>query len=157
MAARPYTEGPGVDVGGLRPKVRDAFTAMAQEFLDTTGQKIYVTSAYRSTQQQAALHALNPLKAAKPGRSMHEYGYAIDIGSSYANRLVHMGLLDKYGFCRPMMRTGINNKEPWHIEPKGLVYSAIRAAGYIPTRTGMSVLLVALGILYLISKKGRRV
>ena len=40
----------------------------------------------------------------------------MDINSSDANKLDSSGLLDQYGFTRPLL----GMKEPWHIEPKGL-------------------------------------
>jgi LAS superfamily LD-carboxypeptidase LdcB len=87
---------------------------MALDYKNETGKDITVTSGYRSVQKQAELYAKDPTKAAKPGSSLHNFGYAIDVNSSDANKLSTLGLLDKWGFSRPLMGMG----EPWHIEPQ---------------------------------------
>jgi hypothetical protein len=79
------------------------FASMAGEYYDLTGGNIQVNSAKRSGKG-----------------SVHNYGYAIDINSSDANELNKLGLLDKYGFHRPLLNWGKypgGKNEPWHIEP----------------------------------------
>jgi hypothetical protein len=111
-----------VDLAGMNPGLMDNFYSMAAEFHKLTGKKVGVNSGKRSAEKQAALHAANPAKAAKPGYSMHEFGLAIDINSADANMMESMGLFKKYGFVRPI------SNEAWHIEPLAIqgMKSAIR-------------------------------
>jgi hypothetical protein len=102
--------GPGVDLDGLDPSVKSNLTNMAKEYFTMTGQKLPINSAHRSHEAQEALYKKDPGKAAKPGMSMHEYGYAIDTNSDAASVLSKNGLLQKYGFVRPV------GKEAWHLE-----------------------------------------
>lgn len=111
-----------VDLAGMNPGLMDNFYSMVGEFYKLTGKKVGVNSGKRSGEKQAALHAANPAKAAKPGYSMHEFGLAIDINSAEANMMESMGLFKKYGFVRPI------SNEAWHIEPLAIqgMKSAIR-------------------------------
>jgi hypothetical protein len=113
---------PGVDVLDMQPDVRTNLLNMASEYQNDTGSKLHVNSAKRTTEQQKKLYEENPEKAAPPGLSMHEFGYAADIDSKDVDELDKLGLMNKYGFDRPITR------EPWHIEPEGLkpLYSKIR-------------------------------
>jgi hypothetical protein len=43
------------------------------------GIDVYLVSGFRTYAQQARLYAQNPSKAARPGLSQHEYGYAVDL------------------------------------------------------------------------------
>ena len=104
----------GVDLAGMNPALMGNFYAMAAEFYAKTGRKIQINSGKRDNAKQAALAAMYPGKAAKPGYSMHEYGLALDINSAEANMLEGMGLFKKYGFVRPVMG------EAWHIEPMAI-------------------------------------
>jgi len=99
---------------GLNPVMHNRFNGMAQEYGELTGQSIQVNSGYRSMEEQARLHASNPQKAAPPGRSLHEFGLAVDINSSDADKAEKLGLMKKYGFTRPV------GGETWHIEPSGI-------------------------------------
>lgn len=114
--------GSGVDVANLNPGLMQNFYAMVGEYNRVTGRVVQVNSGARTKDQQAALRAANPGKAAPPGYSMHEYGLALDINSREANEMQQMGLLQKYGFVRPV------GGEPWHLEPASIqgVKSAIR-------------------------------
>lgn len=98
----------------LDPNVRELFTGMAKEYSSLTGKTIPVNEAFRSYDDQAALYAKNPAKAAKPGNSTHEFGLALDIASKTADELDKLGLMRKYGFTRPI------GGEKWHIEPIGV-------------------------------------
>lgn len=101
-----------VNMKGLHPTVFRRFSAMAMEYFQRTGKKIQVNSAFRTYAEQVALFArLGPGKAARPGRSRHESGLAIDIQSADANKLAELGLLGKYKFHRPL------GHEKWHLEP----------------------------------------
>lgn len=104
----------GVDLNGLNPMLSKHLLGMAQEYGEKTGQSIVVNSAYRSYEKQAALHRADPDKAAKPGKSLHEFGLAMDINERIASKLESLGLMKKYGFTRPV------GKEGWHVEPAGI-------------------------------------
>lgn len=114
--------GSGVDMGNLNPGLTQNFYSMVGEYNRITGRSVQVNSAARTKAQQAQLRASNPGKAAPPGYSMHEYGLALDINSREANEMEQMGLLQKYGFVRPV------GGEPWHLEPAAIqgVKAAIR-------------------------------
>ena len=99
-----------VDLERVNPGFMRNFYAMVGEYNAKTGRRVQVNSGYRSKEQQAALRAKYGSRAAPPGLSMHEFGYAIDINSSSGNELDRMGLLQKYGFVRPV------RGEAWHIE-----------------------------------------
>lgn len=105
---------PGVNMEQLHPKVREYFLGMAEEYGRLTGKTIQVNEACRSRQEQEALFRRMPDKAARPGRSLHEFGLAIDINSADAAELERLGLMRKYGFTRPV------GKETWHLEPAGI-------------------------------------
>lgn len=100
---------PNVDLSGVQPTVMGKFSTMALEFYNKTKEKIQINSAFRSFAKQKALYEANPAKAARPGRSAHERGFALDINSSTANKLDSLGLLSKFGFSRPV------GGEPWHL------------------------------------------
>lgn len=102
-----------VDLERVNPGFMRNFYAMVGEYNAKTGRRVQVNSGYRSKEQQAALRAKYGSRAAPPGLSMHEFGYAIDINSSSGNELDRMGLLQKYGFVRPV------RGEAWHIEQAG--------------------------------------
>ena len=105
----------------LDPNVRELFTGMAKEYNSLTGKTIPVNEAFRSYDDQAALYAKMPGKAAKPGNSTHEFGLALDINSKEADELDKLGLMRKYGFTRPI------GGEKWHIEPIGVSLDPNRA------------------------------
>ncbi len=135
---------PAVDIQHLDPDTLSRFLRMAREYHDTTGNTIQVNSGYRSIEKQAQLHAQDPVRNAPPGRSMHNYGYALDLQSTDAERLEKAGLLRKYGFWRALMGPKVKNKEAWHIERQGLDYAAVRASrGFRLATRGGAVLLVA--------------
>jgi hypothetical protein len=103
---------PGVNMN-VNSSMLYRFKGMAAEYNAKTKKKIQVNSAFRSYAEQARLHKRNPRKAAKPGHSRHESGLAIDINTEDAIALTKMGLMEKWGFHRPLIRMG----ETWHIEP----------------------------------------
>jgi len=106
---------PDVDTTGVKEPVWKNFTAMAEENKTKTGQDLVLNSAFRSREKQAELHKANPAVAAPPGHSLHETGKALDINSVGANQLAKSGLMEKYGFYRPM------SYEPWHLQMKSEV------------------------------------
>ena len=123
------TSSGNVDVQDLHPSVKKNFMSMAQEYKNKTGKTITVNSAFRSIAHQQRIYNKNiaegsPKKVARPGTSMHNYGYAIDIQSTDANKLNQLGLLQKYGFVRPV------SGEPWHIQPKGVSLASAKAGAF---------------------------
>lgn len=106
--------GKGVRVDGFNPAFADQLNRMANEFFSITGKKIPINSGYRSKEDQMRLRKKYGNRAAKPGRSLHEFGLAFDTNSSVADELDKLGLLRKYGFTRPV------GKEKWHIEASGV-------------------------------------
>ena len=122
-------------LNGIRGDVWNNFMGMATEYYGQTGKKIQINSGFRDTAKQWELWrqyekdkaaGKNPSPVAYPGRSMHEYGYALDINSDTANDIASRGIMDKWGFDRPVKR-GTPKWEPWHIEPKGLKYKKIQS------------------------------
>jgi len=101
-------------IDNLNNNVNQLFSSMTAEYKQLTGNNIQINEGFRTKEQQTYLHNKNPLGAAKPGNSTHEFGLAIDIPSVDANKLDEFGLLRKYGFTRPI------GQEPWHLEPSGV-------------------------------------
>jgi len=124
------------NISGVRDDVWNNFIGMAYEYNKLTdGGKIQINSAYRDPSKQQKLYdqylkdkaaGKNPSPVAPPGRSMHNYGYAMDINGSDGDKLASMGLLSKWKFHRPVGKPGEKGWEPWHIEPIGLDKNAIR-------------------------------
>lgn len=105
---------PGVSLDGLNPEMLKNFNSMVEEYGTKTGQTVYVTSGKRSREQQEALYKKYPNKAAPPGRSLHEFGLALDVSPSTLDDLDKNGLMKKYGFTRPV------GGETWHMEAAGI-------------------------------------
>ena len=112
------------DVEGLNPSVKSNLTSLGEEYLTLTGKKMQINSAFRDVRQQEREYKANPKKAAKPGNSMHNYGYAVDINTSDLNKADTLGLLDKYNFHRNLIHA--KYPETWHLEPKGINREAIK-------------------------------
>ena len=103
----------------LAPEFEATIMALFGDYFERTGKKVLVTSAYRDSAQQAKMYAAycsgkGPM-AAKPGKSKHETGNAIDINSPDANYMADKGLLKKYRLHRPYLNHP-KHPEPWHIE-----------------------------------------
>jgi flagellum-specific peptidoglycan hydrolase FlgJ/uncharacterized protein YcbK (DUF882 family) len=103
----------------LAPEFEATIMALFGDYFERTGKKVLVTSAYRDSAQQAKMYAAycsgkGPM-AAKPGKSKHETGNAIDINSPDANYMADKGLLKKYRLHRPYLHHP-KHPEPWHIE-----------------------------------------
>jgi len=105
---------PNVKLDHVKPPLLDNFNSMVQEYGEETGKSLVVTSGSRTTAEQTRLYKQDPSKAAKPGRSLHEFGLALDGNSADFNKMDELGLMRKYGFTRPV------GGEPWHIEPAGI-------------------------------------
>lgn len=112
--------GPGVDISGVKPDFWNNFTAMIADYGQQTGRTIPLNSAFRSYEQQQYFwdkYGHDSKRAARPGNSLHEYGLALDVGDKAGtdtDQMAKMGLLDKYGFMRPLPN------EKWHLTPKGV-------------------------------------
>lgn len=104
----------GVNIDNLHPEMRKNLLAMAQEYGELTGKSITVNEAFRTYAQQAEIHRRSPGTSAPPGKSLHEFGLAMDIDRGILGELDKMGLMKKYGFTRPV------GSEPWHAEPAGI-------------------------------------
>jgi hypothetical protein len=111
-----------VHMEGLHPSVYNNFMGMAQEYNQSTGKNIQVNSAFRTFDEQTQLYRQNPKKAARPGHSLHETGLAIDIQPSDADKAANLGLMNKYGFHRPLLNAAF--PEAWHLQPKTLASTA---------------------------------
>lgn len=119
------TKSGDVDTDGVNPSLQANMVNMSKDYFDATGKKLQINSAFRSPQEQEQLYRTKPAGyAAKPGSSLHNYGLAVDISSQQANELSGLGLLQRYGFTRPMQ------KEPWHIQPTGVSVAAAKAGVY---------------------------
>lgn len=111
----------GVKLDGIQPALLQNFTAMVQEYGESTGKKVTVTDGFRTREDQVAIKKKYGDGAATPGHSMHEFGLALDVDSKDLNALEGKGLMRKYGFTRPV------GGEPWHTEPAGLQLSIPKA------------------------------
>lgn len=107
-------------IKGMNTKFMTLFYAMVGDAIKKgVIKRVDVNSAYRSPEKQQQLYAQylrngKPM-AAKPGKSNHEKGLAIDINSAQANALATAGLLQHWGFFRPLLNHK-SHPEPWHIE-----------------------------------------
>ena len=147
-----YYKNDGVNVNGMRGDVWNNLHGMFDEFnmlmneqhpghknrWNMDGSRVQINSGFRSISKQKKLwdkyiaSGKKGTPAAEPGKSMHNYGYAMDINSPEANIMGgngkvklkvqgHKDLLSKWGFQRPV------KGEPWHLEPKKLDYAKVRA------------------------------
>jgi uncharacterized protein YcbK (DUF882 family) len=106
----------GVNAEKLNPSFAAKLTKAIQEAEQVTGEKIQITSGFRSAEQQAQLYANyigkaynyngktympnpnepRPMMAAKPGNSAHETGNAVDLQSGAARDYI-MKYAAKFG------------------------------------------------------------
>jgi len=125
-----------INLKGIRSDVWHNFMGMVQEYHTLKpNKKVQINSGFRNISYQQKLYdqylkdkaaGKNPAPVAKPGSSMHNYGYALDINTPEANDMASLGLLSKWGFHRPVKK-GTPGWETWHIEPKGLEYAKIKS------------------------------
>lgn len=106
-----------VDLEGMNKDFMTIFYAMVGEHIAVgKGNQVRVNSAYRSVAKQKQLYdrwIANGKRGgavAKPGRSRHSRGIAIDINTVNANAMIKQGLFKKYKFHRPV------RGETWHLE-----------------------------------------
>jgi hypothetical protein len=117
--------GGDVDVNGLQPGMQANMVNMSKEYYAKTGKKLQINSAFRSNAKQEELFRTMPKgMAAPPGSSLHNFGLAFDVNSAQANELHNLGLLQKFGFTRPIQ------KEPWHVQPVGMTLAAAKSGIY---------------------------
>lgn len=100
----------------LDSTLQERMVAMATEFKKQFGQKIIITSAFRTFEDQMRIKN-NPkaaganFLAATPGNSKHERGAAVDINIDQARLAESSGLLAKFGLQRRL-----GERDPMHIE-----------------------------------------
>ena len=128
-----------VDLKNLNAETLQRLNGMADEYYAMTGERLRITSGYRSIEKQADLYNAphRPGYVAMPGKSMHNYGLAIDIdgqneswSTNQASKLDKLGLLSKYKFYRPV------KKEAWHVEDNTVNRSKVQATGYALYKQG---------------------
>jgi hypothetical protein len=99
----------------LNPTLRSRLIAMARDYRAQFGEKIIITSAFRTTEDQ--LRIINAPADAGANylvgglNSLHLSGNAVDINSPQARKADESGLLAKHGLKRPYPV-----KDPVHIE-----------------------------------------
>lgn len=118
--------------------IMDAYAALAQEVFDRFGEKLYVRSAYRTAQEQAAVIETEGDVATEVNASEHQAGLALDV---YVKFYAGMGFIKseagqfvntdcwRYGFIvrypyYGAKETGIDY-EPWHIRYVGAPHAEI--------------------------------
>lgn len=118
--------------------IMDAYAALAQEVFDRFGEKLYVRSAYRTAQEQAAVIETEGDVATEVNASEHQAGLALDV---YVKFYAGMGFIKseagqfvntdcwRYGFIvrypyYGTKETGIDY-EPWHIRYVGAPHAEI--------------------------------
>jgi hypothetical protein len=115
----------GANVEGLHPALQSNLANMANDYYLATGKKLQINSGFRSPEEQERLFkSMPPGMAASPGSSLHNFGLAIDVQSAQANELANLGLLEKYGFVRPIA------SEKWHMQPAGVTVAAAKSGVY---------------------------
>lgn len=103
------------------------------EFAKSEGAEFFVSGTYRSYEEQVKVKAAKPTLAATPGRSIHGWGRAMDIGVvedgkqraiTYDSPTYQWMLNNapKYGWVNPpwAVQGGSSKPEPWHWEYVGL-------------------------------------
>ena len=124
-----FTSGTGdrEHFGQLLPSVQAQFLEMAKAYNQMTGKKLQVNSAFRSPDEQVSVDSGGNPKAAA-GKSLHNFGRAIDIQSDQRAYLESEGLLTKYGF-RPLAG------DPPHISAASGAILSGPMGGYRPNLT----------------------
>jgi len=107
----------GASLAGVEPTVCDRIEALI-DALKQHGYPAWITSGRRSSQKQAKLYAAwragkSKYPAAPPGRSLHELGLAVDIGST-AEGLQVAGFLAPY--CGLTWGGRFSDPDPVHFE-----------------------------------------
>lgn len=116
----------------------DAYAQLSAAVTENTGDKMYVSSVYRSVEEQAEIQANDPEIALPPGHSEHHTGLAVDVyvfehagmnfleseAGQYVNKNCYdFGFIIRYPEDKEEI-TGITF-EPWHLRYVGLPHSKI--------------------------------
>lgn len=122
----------------MNTAVVDAYAALSQAVTDKTSDRLFVSSAYRTKEEQQALYEEDPATANRPGASEHETGLGIDVYVRYyaglgfikskAGRFVDSNCW-QYGFIIRYPSFGKSKTgmkfEPWHIRYVGAPHAKI--------------------------------
>lgn len=118
--------------------ILDAYGQLSAAVTENTGDKMYVSSVYRSVEEQAEIQANDPEIALPPGHSEHHTGLAVDVyvfehagmnfleseAGQYVNKNCYdFGFIIRYPEGKEEI-TGISF-EPWHLRYVGLPHSKI--------------------------------
>lgn len=99
----------------MNPTFLKAILGAIEEYGEKTGKNVTINSSFRSYAEQEKLFRTKPKgMAAAPGKSLHEFGLAIDIHGADMDAMEKTGVLKKYGITRPIGR------EDWHAEASGI-------------------------------------
>ena len=116
----------------------DAYARLSAAVKENTGNKLYVSSDFRTSEEQEALYQEDPITATIPGASEHQTGLALDVYVAYyagdgfvksrSGRFVNSHA-HEYGFIIRYPSygediTGIRF-EPWHIRYVGHPHSDV--------------------------------
>lgn len=118
--------------------VPDAYQAVSAAVAEMYDEKLYISSDYRTEEEQEELHKEDHLTAAQPGSSEHEAGLALDVYVPYyagfgfikskAGRYVNEACW-KYGFIIRYPSFGESETgipfEPWHLRYVGEPHAKI--------------------------------
>jgi hypothetical protein len=117
-------------------QIDPVFAGRLAKFAEDHGRKITMVDGKRSYQDQVRAYINrggyfnkktgqweNGYGAAVPGSSWHEYGEAVDVGSSWVKSMKNVNVdrqweFLRYGLCKPL--TNGNNYDPpenWHVQP----------------------------------------
>lgn len=116
---------PGRPGHQLRADAARAFVRLDAAYRAAFGDRLCVTDSYRSLAGQQALARQKPDLAARPGRSEHGVGVAVDLacGAESFGTRQHRWLqtnAEAYGWYQPSWaRRGGARPEPWHWELRG--------------------------------------
>lgn len=109
-----------------RADAAEALAQMDRAFKARFGDGMCLGNAYRSYDQQASMHASRPRMVAKPGRSNHGLGLAVDFCGANQQRgtAEYTWMLNNapsFGWILPdWARPGGSKPEPWHWEFTGV-------------------------------------
>lgn len=109
----------------LAPAAAAALEELNKAFKARFGRNLTITSSYRSYAQQVATKAAKGKFAATPGKSIHGWGEAVDLGGGIekwdsVERNWMVANAPKYGWISPeWAQKGKSTPEPWHWEYNG--------------------------------------
>ncbi|MBP3375423.1 MAG: M15 family metallopeptidase [Clostridia bacterium] len=122
----------------MSPCMTDAYASLSAAVKEKTGNKLYVSSDFRTAEEQQALYDEDPLTATLPGASEHQTGLALDVYVAYyagdgfvkspSGRFVNSHA-HEYGFIIRYPSYGEDvtkiRFEPWHIRYVGHPHSDV--------------------------------